>query len=110
MVDEVFKLKLQIEFMNRGLVPLGMLCGGAPIHFDINKLISELSPAEARAMRRKFRKEWRRIVKQKVRRGGKEGKSTAHMLGFGLDEPKRKHKESRKQKVYHELSRKLLQE
>jgi len=109
-IDEVFKLKLQIEFMNRGLVPLGHHCGGAPMHFDINKIISELTPAEAQEMRRKFRKEWRRLVKRKVRHGGKEGRMQTRDLGLGAQEPTRKHKGARKQRVYTALVKKLMKE
>lgn len=107
MYDEIFKLKLNIKFMNKGLVPLGLGSGGASIFFDINRVLADLPPQEARAMRRKFRKAWRKIVAKTLDHGGKAGHATARELGFGINVPLKKHKMNRKQRVYIELLRKL---
>lgn len=101
----LFNLKLQIEFMNKGIVPLGKT--GAPIWNDVNKILSSLPADEARKMKRKFRKEWRKIIKRELSHGGKVGRRAAHDLGLSFPTPTRKNKNNRKQIVMQDISRKL---
>lgn len=107
-MSTLFNLKLQIEFMNKGIVPLGV--PGADIWQDINRVLTAMSPAEARKMRRKFRKEWRRHVKRELSHGGKKGRRDARETGLGLNTPVRSHKNSRKQKVMFEIRKKVLED
>ena len=99
-------MKIQIEFMNRGIVPLGG--DGAPLWGDINRILANLPPAEARAMKRKFRKEWRKVVKRHVRHGGKKGRSAVDRLGMGNPQPIRKQKNSRKASVLNGITRAVV--
>ena len=108
MYDPIHTLKLQIEFMNRGVVPLGAT--GASIWHDINKVLASLPPAEAREMKRKFRKEWRRLVKREVRHGGKRGRREAREMGLGVPTPTRNQKNNRKAKVMYETNKKINNE
>ena len=104
-MNTFFNLKLQIEFMNKGIVPLG--AEGADVWQDINKVLATLPPTEARKMKRKFRKEWRRLVKRELNHGGKKGRQEARVTGLGLATPNRSHKNSRKHKVMFDVRKKL---
>lgn len=75
-----------------GIVPL------APGYYDVNKMLSTLPPSEARKMRRKFRKVWRKFV-----RNPPKGTSPRYVsqLGYGEPSPTRKHKQLRKEAVRH---------
>jgi len=108
--DELFKLKLQIEFMNKGIVPLGLRNGGAPIFFDINKILAEMPPEEARKMRRKFRKLWRQIVTKELRHGGKKGRQTAKAVGHASKIPDKKFKNNRKHMIFAAVVKKVTNE
>lgn len=106
-MSSFFNLKLQIEFMNKGIVPLG--AEGADCWQDINKVLAALPPAEARKMKRKFRKEWRRLVKRELNHGGKKGRQEARVTGLGLTTPTRSHKNNRKHKVMFVVRKKLFE-
>lgn len=108
--DDLFKLKLQIEFMNEGIVPLGLRNGGAPIFFDINKVLAEMPRAEARKMRRKFRKLWRQIVSKEIGHGGKNGRRVAHAAGHQAQIPDRRSKNNRKHMVFAAVVKKVTKE
>ena len=106
MLDPIQKLKLQIEFMNAGIVPLSWsINGGAPPYFDINKILACLPPDEARAMKRKFRKLWRAATKKKLNHGGRNGKKLADEVGMGSPQARRGQKNARKSYVLTTLYR-----
>lgn len=103
----LFNLKLQIEFMNKGIVPLGVGELSADTWQDINRILAAMPPEEARRMKRKFRKEWRRIVKRRLDHGGRKGRREANEVGLGFPTPRRSHKNCRKQKVSFEVRKSL---
>lgn len=106
MYDQLTTLKIQIEFMNRGIVPLGP--GGAPAWHDINRILADLPPEEAHRMKRKFRKLWRQAVIPQLRHGGSAGRRTARACGVGG--PARGNKNNRKYKVYTEIRNKVTKQ
>lgn len=59
--DKLFFTLLTIEYFERGIAPLYFT------HDNMNKVLSALPPEEAERMRRKFRKVWRRIARERVR-------------------------------------------
>lgn len=111
MYDQIYKMKVQIEFMNMGIVPLGGARGlGAATHHDINKILAELPPDEARKMKRKFRKIWRQIVNRTASRGGRIGRREAAGNGLGSPTPCKNHKIRRKSTVCAAVIRKIAKE
>lgn len=108
MLDPIQKLKLQIEFMNAGIVPMSWsINGGAPPYFDINKILASVPPDEARAMKRKFRKLWRAATKKKLNHGGREGKKLADEVGMGSPQARRGQKNARKSYVLRTITKKI---
>ncbi len=106
--DSIFKLKLQIEFLNKGVVPLAWRQEvGAPAYFDINKILAEFPPDEARAMKRKFRKLWRKLVEHSLKRPGKNSRRRLHNIEHGEAIPSRKAKNFRKGEVLNAIHRKV---
>jgi hypothetical protein len=106
--DSILKLKLQIEFLNKGVVPLAWRQEvGAPTHFDINKILAEFPPDEARTMRRKFRKLWRNLAAKWLKRPGKNSRRRLTIMGLRDPEPKRRAKNFRKGEVLMAIHRKV---
>ena len=106
--DPILKLKLQIEFLNKGVVPLAWRQEvGAPAYFDINKILAEFPPNEARAMKRKFRKLWRKLAEHSLKRPGKNSSRRLHNIGHGEAIPSRKAKNFRKGEVLMAIHRKV---
>lgn len=100
-MKQIDGMKMMIEFLNKGVVPMGWgVPNGARLDWDMNRILSEMDPREARRMRRKFRKVWRNAVKTHVKHGGKKGSIEAKRTGLGEAQPTRKHKMCRKGIVY----------
>jgi len=106
--DSILKMKLQIEFLNKGVVPLAWRQDvGAPTHFDINKILVGFPPDEARKMKRKFRKLWRKLAEHSLKRPGKNSRRRLTSMGYGETIPSRKSKNFRKSDVLVALQRKV---
>ena len=78
--------------------------GIAPIeksHHDFNRILSGIPEDEARVMRRKFRKLWRRYLKKSITKRGHRYRDTA--LGLGCKNPTRTQKNNRKNAVVAQL-------
>lgn len=107
--DPIFKLKLQIEFLNKGIVPLAWRPEvGALTRFDINKILAEMPPDEARKMKRKFRKLWRKLAEHSLKRPGKASRRRLRVVGHGEAIPNRVAKNSRKVEVLSAIHRKIV--
>ena len=107
--DPIHKLKLQIEFLNAGIVPLAWrLADGAPAWFDINKILASLPPDEARKMKRKFRKAWRKLVAHDLKRGGRAARKRLAIMEVGKEIPTRRAKNARKVEVLTAHNRKVV--
>ena len=83
----LIKILKTVAFHTLGIVPI------EDTHHDVNKFLASLPAAEARKMRRKFRKLWRRAA-----RGGAAPAYLAQ-LGLGNQTPDRKKKRIRKAEV-----------
>jgi len=55
-MNEKLRILLQIESLNVGIVPVV-----DAIYLNVNELLKSTDPKEARKMKRKFRKLWRKI-------------------------------------------------
>lgn len=105
----VDSMKMTIGFLDKGIIPMGYgVPNGARLLWDMNKILSEMDPREARRMKRKFRKAWRSAVKSALRHGGKKGKAESERAGLSVSSPVRKHKMRRKEIVYRNISKKCL--
>lgn len=86
--------------------------GIAPYTFDklshdMNRLLSDLPPEEARKLRRKFRKMWRNLVRKNIRANSNDlirNSTIAHRMGLGTSKPQTQNALSRKSLVLNELS------
>lgn len=106
--DPIHKLKLQIEFFNQGMVPLSWRGGGGSSPwFDINKILADLPPEEARQMRRKFRKAWRKIAAHDLKRAGRSARKRLSIMEAGKEIPTRRAKNARKTEVLMAFNRKV---
>ncbi|NBT35819.1 MAG: hypothetical protein EBT03_09855, partial [Betaproteobacteria bacterium] len=78
--------------MSYGIVPLGV-----NVVRDINRILKDLPPEEARRMKRKFRKLWRKEAR-KVARGAQIQRGQMP-IGYGAKNPTRRQKEARKRMI-----------
>lgn len=112
-LDPVFKMRMAIHFMERNVVPLGFGWPGeamaVPAYFDINKVLATMPPDEARLMRRKFRKMWRKAAK-KLATGGRARRKEAREMGLNSSRPTRAEKNRRKQRVFGDVIKRLSKE
>lgn len=97
-----WKLKQQLAYLDAGILPVGGPAQGVPLFFDFNKVLATFPPDEARKMRRKFRKLWRKRL-AKVE-GSKLHNKLSRAMGLGETSPTKKQKQLRKNEVFHELT------
>lgn len=113
--DPITAMKLAMKFFEAGVVPLGLdyvaTATSVPPHFDIEKLLADLPPEEARTMRRKFRKLWRKMAAAAKKRPGRKSRNILRFLGHGASVPTKRHKQERKRMVltseYKKISKKI---
>jgi|LauGreDrversion4_2_1035121.scaffolds.fasta_scaffold75434_2 hypothetical protein len=91
MENELTKLLRTSLFMSVGIVPIDI----RRTHKDFNRYLASLPPDEARKMKRKFRKLWRKFVKNP--KGVKS--HYLQQLGKGAENPTRRQKQMRKVEV-----------
>lgn len=87
--DIVTMFLMESVFHEAGLVPI------KTIHHDYNRILSDLSPDEARTARRKFRKMWRRTASQLIKKKV-ASRYIKQTLGIGSERPTRSQKNTRK--------------
>lgn len=76
---------------------------------DINRILSSLPPDEAHAMKRKFRKLWRTLVKKRLEKPRLDKMSTIKTFGlFGFIPPTRSQKLNRKRMVLNHVYQEIL--
>jgi hypothetical protein len=101
-MDNILELFQTMFFHNAGVVPLSL----KSMHFDYNRILAELSPDEARKMKRKFRKMWRKYLKSYM-----FNVVSPHLVeivrpyGFGEDSPTKLQKYRRKKFVYNQVTK-----
>lgn len=92
------------EAYDEGIVPYTL----DKLGLDMNKLLADLPPEEARRLRRRFRKMWRNLVRKNLRPNSNDlirSSTTAYRTGLGKVKPDRTEALSRKNIVLSELSR-----
>lgn len=94
MMNELQDAVTFLTYHQLGIVPLSY------DEKDINRILSSLPPDEAKKMRRKFRKLWRKASKIKPPSNSKLGRLYAvrykEQMGYGEAEPTKKQKRNRK--------------
>lgn len=101
-MDTLKKINQQLAYLNAGIVPVGGPDFGVPINMDFNKALATLPPDEARKMRRKFRKLWRKCLAKAE--GSKLHSKLSRTMGLGEASPTKKQKQARKNEVFCELT------
>ncbi len=79
------KVLLQTSMFDIGIIPLEIS------HVDVTRMLKQLSPNDALAMKRKFRKVWRKLAK--------DSKQHAKDMGLGAAVPTKAQRTARKQAV-----------
>lgn len=92
----------------RGLIPIDNTS------HDMSRALDQLTPEDARKLKRKFRKVWRRLARQEALKMGRKEPETwmKQRYGAGKTNPSRVDREARKRAVqehfYRDLTRPLL--
>lgn len=112
-MNDVNKLLMSTMWLTLGIAPL------ENVRLDVNKMLSSLSHEEARIMRRKFRKLWRRYAKLDIKAAKRTAekssivnymglKADQHAIGLAPQSPTRKQKLNRKRRVAAGLESEIL--
>lgn len=109
-MDGESKLRLEMEYFKRGIVPFqstiydSAVCSlGLYAFQDVNRYLDTLPPDEARAMKRKFRKLWRKAVVEGAGDSKVLRRQAKKLYGLGNPSPQKKHKLARKSAVIRHL-------
>ena len=109
-MDGEAKLRLEMEYFKRGIVPFqstiydGASCSLGLYPFqNVNLYLNTLPPDEARAMKRKFRKLWRKAVVEQAGDSKVLRRHAKKLYGLGMPNPEKKHKLARKSAVIRHL-------
>jgi hypothetical protein len=94
MNNPILEFLMKAAAHERGIVPLERN------HHDFNRILASLPPDDARAMKRKFRKLWRKVARNKQAKNTRLKHITS---GLGNQNPTRTHKNNRKHMVYAHL-------
>jgi len=104
------KIRLEMEYLKRGIVPFqsniydGVSCAiGLYAFQDVNRYLNTLPPDEAHAMKRKFRKLWRKAVEHQAGDSKVLRRHAKKLYGLGNPTPQKKHKLARKSAVIRHL-------
>lgn len=103
-VDRAFIHAVHFE---QGIVPIE-----DPV-LDIRRALKDLPPEEQRVLKRKFRKLWRKFMRDQVSSAGKRGeaqkKALEQKLGVGKHVPSRAERLERKRLVYDVFWKEVIQ-
>lgn len=112
-MDGEVNIRLVFEYLRRGVVPFqstiydswsGATCAIGLYPFqDVNRYLNTLPPDEARAMKRKFRKLWRKAVVDQAGESKVLRRHAKKLYGLGNPSPHKKHKLARKSAVIRHL-------
>jgi len=86
--DPFTKIMIEAAYHELGIAPISYAT------YDFNKILSSLSFEEARKMKRKFRKIWRKCAKN-----AKYSSQYRKQLGIGTQSPSKAQKMNRKREV-----------
>lgn len=104
---DVDRAIIQAVMFEQGILPM------EKTHFDMRRVLAQLSPDEARVLKRKFRKLWRQAMKKEVNgasqhRRESRNKILSSALGVGKPAPTREQRQARKQLVFNALWQELI--
>jgi hypothetical protein len=97
---------IQAVMFEQGILPMERTT------LDMRRVLQQLPPDEARVLRRKFRKLWRRAMREEVGTGklaSTRGKAAEQRLGVGKHVPSRVERNARKQLVFDRLWKQLIE-
>jgi hypothetical protein len=96
--NEINDILTMAAFLELGIAPIKHSTD------DIDRILSSLSPEEARKMKRKFRKVWRSIVAKKAK------KSQTNAYGLGAENPSKSQRNRRKAEVFIYVMKKVTEQ
>lgn len=104
-IDRIF---IYTTMLQMGIVPM------EDTKFDIRRALKDMSPEDARTFKRKFRKLWRKAIKDKANKSGTKSKVAVAQglnvrLGTGKHVPSRSERNARKQIVFDQLWEESIQ-
>lgn len=99
---DVERTFVQVIMFEAGIVPM------EKTGLDMRRALNQLDPAEARQLRRKFRKLWRKAAARAVAQGSMGKEAAKGKLGLGKKVPSRSERNARKQLVFDELWTSLI--
>jgi len=99
-------------FIQTVMFELGILPIEKP-SLDMQRALKQLSAEEARQLKRKFRKLWRKAMKKEVgnpngKRANLKEQATKHRLGVGKPVPSRAERNARKQLVFDQVWKEMI--
>jgi hypothetical protein len=99
---DVDRAIIQAVMFQMGIIPM------EKTEFDMTRVLRQLDPAEARTLKRKFRKLWRQAMRTGVDRGTRSSQKTKTLAatsryGIGKRVPTRAQRNARKQLVFNQL-------
>lgn len=94
-MDPIVKILQDTALISLGIAPIGST------HDDVNRALDKLPPDEARRMKRKFRKLWRKFVAAETK--GRRRSRQEAVTGKGQLVPTRRQKIARKSLVNHKI-------
>lgn len=98
-LNDLERLLLQLAMFNAGIVPI------ENVEHDMRRALQQLAPDEAKRLKRKFRKMWRRAA---CRSDNGASDAMKRKLGIGKKTPTREERNQRKKLVFDELRRSFV--
>jgi len=97
---EVDKAIISAVMFNSGIIPMELTT------LDMRRVLAQLPPDEARVLKRKFRKLWRKAMRSEIGNGPTRTKreiAAKNRLGIGKVVPSRSEKNARKELVFKKM-------
>lgn len=94
---DVERTLVQAVMFEAGIVPM------EKTGLDMRRALNQLDPTEARQLKRRFRKLWRKAAARAVAQGSMSEDASKGKLGLGKKVPSRAERNARKQLVFDEM-------
>jgi hypothetical protein len=94
---DVERTFVRIVHFEAGIVPM------EKTGLDMRRALNQLEPDEARKLKRRFRKLWRKFATRQIMQGSASDKMMKGKLGTGKQVPSRAERNARKQLVFDEI-------
>lgn len=96
-IRDVERTFVHVVHFEAGIVPM------EKTGLDMRRALNQLEPDEARKLKRRFRKLWRKLAARQVAQGSASDKMMKGKLGTGKQVPSRAERNARKQLVFDEI-------